>query len=76
MEIKLGGYTDNTGDSVNNVKLSQQRAEAAKAELVSRGIDAKRLSAEGYGPMHPVADNATEEGRARNRRIDVRVTKK
>jgi K(+)-stimulated pyrophosphate-energized sodium pump len=75
-EIKMGGYTDNTGDSTTNVILSTQRAEAAKAELVRFGIDAKRISAEGYGPMHPVQDNATPEGRAQNRRIDVRVTKK
>jgi K(+)-stimulated pyrophosphate-energized sodium pump len=76
VELKLGGYSDNTGDSAKNVLLSQQRAEIAKAGLVNLGIDAKRLSAEGYGPQYPVADNATEAGRARNRRIDVRVTKK
>ena len=76
VELKLGGYTDNTGDSVANVTLSQQRAETAKAELVKLGVDEKRLAAEGYGPQYPVADNTTAEGRAQNRRIDVRVTKK
>jgi OmpA-OmpF porin, OOP family len=45
-------------------------------ELVALGVDAKRLEAEGYGEKHPVADNATEEGRQQNRRIDIRVTKK
>jgi K(+)-stimulated pyrophosphate-energized sodium pump len=76
VELKLGGYTDNTGDSTSNVALSQQRAEAAKAELVQLGADAKRLTAEGYGPQYPVASNATAGGKAQNRRIDVRVTKK
>lgn len=76
VKLKMGGYTDNTGDSTANVKLSQQRAEAAKAALVSLGIDGGRLEAEGYGPQHPVADNTTPEGRARNRRIAVRVMEK
>jgi K(+)-stimulated pyrophosphate-energized sodium pump len=76
VELKLGGYTDNTGDSTANVTLSQQRAETAKAELVKLGVDEKRLTAEGYGPQYPVADNSTEAGKAQNRRIDVRVTKK
>lgn len=76
VKLKLGGYTDNSGDSLSNVTLSQQRADATKAELVKAGIDAGRVDAEGYGPMHPVADNATPEGRARNRRIAVRVTEK
>jgi K(+)-stimulated pyrophosphate-energized sodium pump len=76
VELKLGGYTDNTGDSATNVTLSQQRAETAKAELVKLGADAKRLAAEGYGPQYPVADNDTPAGKAQNRRIDIRVTKK
>lgn len=76
VKLKMGGYTDNSGDSLSNVTLSQQRADATKAELVKAGIDAGRIEAEGYGPMHPVADNATQEGRARNRRIAVRVTEK
>jgi len=45
-------------------------------EIVKLGVDAKRLEAEGYGVKHPVADNSTEEGRAKNRRIDLRVTSK
>lgn len=74
--IKLGGYTDNTGDPQANLKLSQQRAEAVMADLVRLGVDAGRLKAEGYGQEHPVADNSTEEGRTKNRRIDIRVTGK
>ena len=76
VEIKLGGYTDNTGDAKKNLALSGERAKTVKAELVKLGINAKRMDAEGYGQEHPVADNATPEGRAQNRRIDVRVTKK
>ena len=76
VELKIGGYTDNTGDSAANLTLSRQRAELAEAELVKLGVDTKRLSAEGYGPQFPVADNTSAEGKAQNRRIDVRVTKK
>lgn len=76
VEIKLGGYTDNTGNADTNKKLSDARAKNVMAELVKLGVAAKRMAAEGYGQEHPVADNSTEAGRAQNRRIDVRVTKK
>jgi outer membrane protein OmpA-like peptidoglycan-associated protein len=74
--LKIGGYTDNTGDPQANLRLSQQRAETVKTDLVGLGVDAGRLQAEGYGQEHPVADNSTEEGRAKNRRIDLQVTSK
>jgi outer membrane protein OmpA-like peptidoglycan-associated protein len=74
--IKLGGYTDNTGDPQANLRLSQQRADAVMADLVKLGVDANRMKAEGYGQEHPIADNSTEEGRAKNRRIDIRVVSK
>jgi outer membrane protein OmpA-like peptidoglycan-associated protein len=74
--LKIGGYTDNVGNADANLKLSQNRAENTKQELVKLGADAKRLEAQGYGDKHPVADNSTEEGRAKNRRIDLRVTSK
>lgn len=76
VNLKVGGYTDNTGSADVNKKLSQDRADVVKAELVKLGIDASRLEAEGYGQEHPVASNDTAEGRAQNRRIAVRVTKK
>ncbi len=76
VKLKLGGYTDNTGDAAVNKTISNDRANAALQALVDLGIDKSRLEAEGYGAEHPVASNDSEEGRARNRRIDVRVTNK
>ncbi len=76
VNLKLGGYTDNTGDAEVNKKISTDRAEVAMQELVKLGVDSKRLEAEGYGSEHPVATNDTPEGKAQNRRIDVRVTQK
>lgn len=73
VRLKIGGYTDNTGDEAANQKLSQQRAEAVTAALVAKGIAADRLESEGYGSQHPVASNETEEGRAQNRRMALRV---
>jgi outer membrane protein OmpA-like peptidoglycan-associated protein len=76
VNVKVGGYTDNTGNPAANRTLSQQRAAAVRQALMGKGIDAKRMVAEGYGSDHAVGDNATEEGRAMNRRIALRVTKK
>ena len=74
--IKVGGYTDNIGDPQSNLKLSQDRADGVVAELISFGIEPDRLESQGYGDEHPVADNSTEDGRARNRRISMHVTQK
>jgi OmpA-OmpF porin, OOP family len=76
VELKIGGYTDNTGNVAKNLSLSAARANTVMETLVKMGVDAKRLKAEGYGDQFPVASNDTEEGRAQNRRIDVRVSKK
>jgi len=76
VKVKIGGYTDNTGNKEANLKLSQDRASNVMRELVQRGIDPSRLEAEGYGEDHPVADNSTPEGRQQNRRISLRVTAK
>lgn len=73
VQLKIGGYTDNTGSDETNMALSQARAEAVVAAVAALGSDPARMDAEGYGPQHPVASNDTEEGRAQNRRIDVRV---
>ena len=76
VNVKLGGYTDNTGKADRNLKLSQERAASVEAELEKMGIADDRLESEGYGQEHPVASNDTEAGRAKNRRISIRVTKK
>ncbi len=76
VNIKIGGYTDNTGNAADNLKLSGERASAVKAALVAKGITENRIESEGYGQEHPVASNDTEEGRAQNRRIAVSVRQK
>ena len=76
VNLKIGGYTDNTGNAADNKKLSGQRADAALYELVRLGTSKDRLEAEGYGQQFPVAPNNTEAGRAQNRRTAIRVTKK
>lgn len=76
VHVKIGGYTDNTGNADANKTLSEARASTVMNSLVSKGIDSSRLTSEGYGDQHPVGDNATEEGRAQNRRIALRVTQK
>jgi len=74
--VKIGGYTDDTGDPNANIQLSSARATAVVSELVAQGIPADRLSAEGYGATNAVASNDTDAGRAQNRRIALRVTAK
>ncbi|MGH1486467.1 MAG: OmpA family protein [Cellvibrionaceae bacterium] len=76
VKLKIGGYTDNTGSLAFNQTLSDERAKSVMNSLISQGVTQDRLSAEGYGPQFPVASNETEEGRAKNRRIDIRVTEK
>ena len=76
VKVRIGGYTDNTGDPAANQQLSQQRADNVMAELTRLGIDASRMSAMGYGQDSPIADNSTEEGRQKNRRISLRITEK
>ncbi len=70
IEVEIRGYTDNTGNYENNVKLSQQRAEAVKIYLMNKFIDAARIRTKGFGPENPIAPNDTWEGRAKNRRIE------
>jgi len=76
VKIRIGGYTDNTGDPAANLQLSEQRADNVMAELINQGIDPARMTAKGYGAEDPIADNSTEEGRQKNRRISLRVTDK
>ena len=72
LKLHVVGHTDNVGELTYNMKLSQARAGAVVEELVSKyGVDAKRLKARGVGPLSPVVSNNTEEGRAKNRRVEL-----
>lgn len=71
LKIEIGGHTDSDGDAAANEKLSLQRAEAVKAKLVALGIAADRLATKGYGETKPINDNATREGKANNRRVEL-----
>ena len=66
---EVGGHADASGNDAINVPLAEARAQAVAEFLVSRGVDAARLAARGYGSSRPVADNATKEGQAANRRV-------
>jgi OmpA-OmpF porin, OOP family len=71
LRLKVEGHTDNQGLAPANLALSQRRAEAVVVWLTAHGIDRNRLSASGRGQTQPVADNGTEEGRAKNRRVEL-----
>jgi OmpA-OmpF porin, OOP family len=71
LKIEVAGHTDNVGTPEANLKLSQDRAQAVMTALTERGIKAERLTARGYGQTAPVADNRTDEGRAKNRRVEL-----
>lgn len=70
LKFEVQGHTDNTGNAASNQKLSEQRAQAIVAKLVEMGISADRLTAVGKGQTSPLADNSTDEGRAKNRRVE------
>jgi len=72
-KVIITGYTDDVGEADDNAALSLQRAEAVRAYLVTLGGDPKKFQASGAGEAKPVADNSTEEGRAKNRRVEVEV---
>jgi len=73
LKLDIEGHTDNTGSDKVNIPLSQNRAKAVHDYLVSKGIDASRLSSEGYGSSKPVADNKTAAGRTLNRRVEMKL---
>jgi OOP family OmpA-OmpF porin len=72
LNIEIQGHTDSRGTRGYNLELSQKRAASVKAYLVNQGIDASRMSTKGFGPDRPIESNATQEGRARNRRVEVK----
>ncbi len=73
LNVIVAGHTDNVGDSGFNRELSQKRAASVKAYLIDRGVDASRLSARGFGDSEPATSNDTSEGRAKNRRVELRI---
>lgn len=73
LNIEVAGHTDDTGEADFNLALSERRAKAVMDYLIQYGVDTSRLTYRGYGESEPVADNTTIEGRARNRRVELRV---
>jgi OOP family OmpA-OmpF porin len=72
--IRLDGYTDYMGTDAYNMKLSERRATAVKDYLIKEaGVSSSRITAAGHGKADPVADNKTEEGRAKNRRVEISI---
>jgi outer membrane protein OmpA-like peptidoglycan-associated protein len=68
------GHTDSTGSDDYNLRLSQRRADSVANYLVLRGVTRARIETIGYGESYPVASNATADGRARNRRVEIKIT--
>ena len=75
ISIEIGGHTDSRGNAKHNLLLSKKRAEAVMTFLSKNGIDKSRLKAKGYGITKPIADNTTEEGRKKNRRVEFKIIK-
>ncbi len=73
LKVRIEAHTDNAGNDDTNMKLTQDRADAVKAYLVSKGISEDRIEAEGFGETMPVSDNNTAAGRAKNRRVEIKV---
>ncbi len=73
IKVQVNGYTDNIGKPADNLKLSNNRAKAVADYLISKGVDAKRLTWKGFGETKPVADNQSEQGRALNRRTEFTI---
>ncbi len=73
LKIRMEGHTDSNGTEAYNLKLSKDRVEAVKAFFVANGIDPARIETAHHGESRPIADNDTEEGRERNRRVEMKI---
>lgn len=73
VHIEIGGHTSSTGSLERNTTLSEERANAVRDYVISKGINPSRLKAKGYGPNQPIADNQTERGRSLNRRVQITI---
>jgi outer membrane protein OmpA-like peptidoglycan-associated protein len=73
VRVEIGAHTDSSGADAYNMDLSVRRAEAVRTYLIGQGVDPDRLVARGFGETRPITDNATEDGRSRNRRVDLKV---
>jgi len=73
MNIEIGGHTDSTGNEEYNIELSQRRANSVLIKLVEREVDRERLTAVGYGSSQSIADNSTDEGKQKNRRVEFKI---
>lgn len=72
LKITVEGHTDNVGNAVSNKTLSEQRTSSIKTALVNKGIAADRIKTIGYGQENPIADNSTNDGKAKNRRVEIK----
>ena len=73
VKIQIEGHTDNVGTAADNMKLSENRAKAVVNYIVSKNISITRLTSKGFGATKPIADNKTDEGKAQNRRTELKV---
>ena len=72
-KVSLSGHTDNVGTEAYNQALSERRVNSVKDYVVKKGVDASRVAGQGFGESKPIADNKTREGRAKNRRVEIKV---
>jgi OOP family OmpA-OmpF porin len=71
--LEINGHTDNVGDDAKNLDLSQRRANSVKKYMTDKGVEASRMTSQGFGETMPVADNGTATGRTQNRRVEFKV---
>ena len=73
IQVEVQGHTDSDGSATYNLQLSDSRAQSVMQYLVEAGVDAERLQAKGYGEVVPIADNETDEGKEKNRRVEFKI---